>query len=146
MWWRPGEVEERTRVGAGVGRDRPDLPLLEQMPLIVQRADVGEVDAGDGQRAAAIQRLEGGRHQITDRREQDGRIQRHRRRIGCALRRRGAQRQREFTVPVASGHDVHLGASGQRDLGGDVGAAAEAVQSRAARPAAGPRAAANGSR
>ena len=73
-----------------------------------------------------------GATRCADRCEQDGRIQRYRRRVGGALRRRGAQRQRQFTVLVAAGHDVHLGAAGERDLGGDVGAAAETVQSETA--------------
>jgi len=90
------------------------------------------VNPRDGQGAAAVQRLQRGQHQITDRGEQDRGVQRGRRRIGGALCRRGAKLQRQLARGGAAGHHVHLGALRQRDLRGDVGAAAEAVQTEAA--------------
>ena len=56
------------------------------MPLVVQHGDVSEVDARDGERAAAVERLERGHHQVADRSEQNGGIQLHRRRIVGTLR------------------------------------------------------------
>lgn len=55
-----GEFEERSCVGAGVGGNRPHLPLLEQVALIVQCRDVAEVNARDGERSPAVEALERG--------------------------------------------------------------------------------------
>ncbi|COW09894.1 Uncharacterised protein [Mycobacterium tuberculosis] len=64
-----GEVEERARIGAGVRRDRPDLTLLEQVLLVVQVRNICQVDPGDRQDAATVQRFQRGQHQIPDRGE-----------------------------------------------------------------------------
>jgi hypothetical protein len=90
------------------------------------------VNPGDRQGAAPVQCLQRGQHQITDGREQDRGIQGRRRRIGGTLSRRGAKLLRQLARGGSAGHHVHLGALGQRDLRGDVGAAAEAVQAQAA--------------
>ena len=92
------------------------------------------MDARDGQRAAAVERLQRGQHQVADRREQDRGVQWHRWPIGGALRRRRAQRQRQFAGGGAPRHHMHLGTLRQRDLRGDVCAAAEPVD---AQPSAG---------
>ena len=80
--------------------------------------------------AAAVEGLGGGRHQIAHRGEQDRGVQFDRRRVRRALRRRRAQRQRQFCAPRPAGHHVHLRALSDGDLRGDVGAAAEAVQAQ----------------
>jgi ABC-type transporter Mla MlaB component len=54
------EAQEVVTVLAGVGCDAADLPFLEQVLLVVQDWDVGEVDAGYGQGAAAVERSERG--------------------------------------------------------------------------------------
>ena len=95
----PGEGEELARVVAGVGGDRTQRALLEQVPLIVQRRDVGEVDARERQRAAPVQRRQRRQHQFADRREQDRRVQRHRRRVGGALHRRRAESRASSRAP-----------------------------------------------
>jgi MFS family permease len=53
-----GEGEELLAVPAGVRRHRPDLPFVEQVPLVGQRRHVAEVDAGDRERATAVERGE----------------------------------------------------------------------------------------
>ena len=55
-WDCRGQPQELLAVRPGVGRDRPQLPLLEQMPLVVEHRDVRQVDAGDRQRAAPVER------------------------------------------------------------------------------------------
>ncbi len=91
-----------------------------------------QMNPGDRQGATAVQRLARGQHQLADRGEQDRGVQRHRRWIGGALSRRGAKLQRQLARPLAAGHHVHLGALRQRDLRGDVSAAAEAVDAQPA--------------
>ena len=54
------------------------------MLLVVQDRDVAQVDAGDGQSAAAIEGGERGRNQATDGRKEDGGIERFGR-IGVGL-------------------------------------------------------------
>ena len=86
-----GELQERPGIGAGIRRHRTHLALLEQVALIVQRRDVAEVDACDGQGSAPVECGERGQHQITHGGEQDGRVEFDGRRIGGPLRRGGAQ-------------------------------------------------------
>ena len=52
------------------------------MTLVVEGRDVGQVDAGDGQRPTAVQRGQGGRDEGADRGEQDGRVERFGRWVG----------------------------------------------------------------
>jgi hypothetical protein len=122
-----GEGEKFPGVGAGVRCHRPHLAFLEQVPLVVQRGDVTEVDAGDRQGAATIEGLERRQHQITHRGEQDRGVQGDGRPGRGALGRGGTEIERELLGGLAAGHDVHLGALGERHLCGDVCAAAEAV-------------------
>ena len=89
--------------------------------------NVAEMNARDRQRAAAVERLQRGQHQVADRSEQNGRVEFHRRPLVGALGRSRAERECQFAGVRIAGHHVHLGATGQRDLGGDVRAAAEAV-------------------
>ena len=98
------------------------------------------MDAGDGERAAAVERGEGDGHEVAGRREHDGRVER----LRAAGRRCRPPRPRP--APSASrralaepGQHVHRRALGERDLGGEVGRAAEPVDAeppsgRAARP------------
>ena len=124
------EREEFTSIVAGIGGHRAQLAFEEQMLFVVQRWDVAEVDARDGQRATAVERLEGGQHQIADGREQDGGIQQDRRANVRTLRRRRAQCQRQLARGDTSRHDVHLGALRKCDLRGDVCAAPEPVNAK----------------
>jgi hypothetical protein len=41
-----GEAKEVVTVLAGIGCDAADLPFLEQVLLVMQDRDVGEVDTG----------------------------------------------------------------------------------------------------
>ena len=58
---RGGERQELAGVRPGVGGDAAQLALLEQVPLVGQRRDVGQVDPGDGEGAAAVERGQRGR-------------------------------------------------------------------------------------
>ena len=127
-----GKAEEGPRVGAGVRGHRANLTLLEQMPLIVQGGNVAEVNTGDRQRPTAIQRLQRRQHQIADGCEQDCGVEPYRWRIGGTLCGRGAQLECQLLGRGATRHHVHLGALGQRDLRGDVRAAAEPVDAQPA--------------
>src|SRR5262249_56737497 len=84
------EAEELAGVLPGVGGDAAQLPLLEQVLLVVERRDVGQVDTRDRQGATAVQRGQGGQHQVPDRGEQDRGVQRLRRRGGPPPHRRRA--------------------------------------------------------
>src|SRR5438105_2299147 len=66
QWVFGGEAEELPRVGAGVGGDAAQLAFLEEVVLVHQRREVGQVDAGDGQCAAPVQGGQGGRHEVAD--------------------------------------------------------------------------------
>ncbi|KLL96613.1 hypothetical protein NJ76_02820, partial [Rhodococcus sp. IITR03] len=59
-----GEREKLPGILTGIGGHRPDLTLVEQVPLIVQLRYVGQVDAGDREDAAAVERFECGRHEV----------------------------------------------------------------------------------
>src|SRR5207302_11510100 len=127
-----GEGEEVAGVLPGVGGDAAQLPLLEQVLFVVERRDVGQVDARDRQGAAAVQRGHGGQHQVPDRGEQDRGVQRlgrHAVRVADGGR---AELAGELLGLLAAGEHVHGGAAGQRHLGGQVCAAAEAVDAQAA--------------
>jgi len=127
-------LAESPRVGAGVRTDRANLALLEQMSLVIQGGDVAEMDARDRQRPATVQRLQRRQHQVADRCEQDRGVELHRWRIGGALCGRRASSSASPLRRDATRHYVHLGALSQRDLRGDMRAAAETVD---AQPAAG---------
>ena len=122
------EVEELPRIGTGIRGDRADLTLLEQVALVVQRRNIAEVDAGDGQRPAAVEGLKCRWHQITNRGEQDRGVQLDRRRVGGSLRRGGPEGQRQFTGVRPAGHHMHLRPLGQSHLRGDMRAASEPVE------------------
>src|SRR5579884_4369006 len=47
-----GEAQKIAPVLTGIGSDAADLPFAEQMPLVIQHGDVGEVDTGQRQGAA----------------------------------------------------------------------------------------------
>lgn len=83
-----GEIEEGVRVGPRVCGHRSNLPLLKQMLLVVQPGNVRQVDSGDRQCASTVQRFHCGSDQFADRREQYRGIEKSRRGISRALRRR----------------------------------------------------------
>ena len=66
-----GETQKVVTVLAGIGRDAADLPFLEQMLLISQYGDVGEVNTGHRQGAAPVQCGQRRRHQLPGGGEQD---------------------------------------------------------------------------
>jgi hypothetical protein len=59
---RGGEPEDLLAVPTGVRRDAADLLLEEQLPLVVERRDVGEMDPGQYEDAAPVERTERERH------------------------------------------------------------------------------------
>src|SRR2546430_14747377 len=128
------EREELVAVLAGVGGDRGQRALLEEVPLVVERRDVGEVDAGDGQRAAPVEGREGTRYERADGSEQDGRVERFGGRVGRVAGRGGAEAQRPLPRGARAGEHVDRGALGDGELCGQVRGGAEAVD---AEPAAG---------
>ena len=66
-----GQLEEVVAVGPRVRRDTAELPLLEQVAVVVERRDLREVDAGEGQGAAPVEGAQGRRHELAGRREED---------------------------------------------------------------------------
>ena len=117
---------------AGVGGDAAQLALLEQVGGVVQRRDVAEVDAGDGERAAAVERAQGDRDELADRGEEDGGVERLGRGVGGVAGRAGAELEGEPAGLGRSGQHVHRRPLVQRDLGGEVGRGAEPVDAEPA--------------
>ena len=114
-----------------VGGDTAQGALFEEVTLVVEDRHVAEIDAGDGQCAAAVQTGEGRWHQRTDRREEDGGIKRFRgRRIGFARACR-TELEGERTSLGRPGHDVDAHPAGQRDLRREMRRSAEAVDAEA---------------
>jgi hypothetical protein len=60
---RGGEVQELLAVPAGVGGHAADGALEVEVLLVVERRDVAQMDAGDGERAAAVERSQGAGHE-----------------------------------------------------------------------------------
>src|SRR5437899_5395746 len=69
-----GDGEELLAVAPSVCRDTDELPLFEQMPLVVQGRYVSQMYPCDGEAPTWGERLQCRRHQVTDRREEDCRI------------------------------------------------------------------------
>ena len=112
---------------AGVGRHRADVPLVEEVLLVVHLRDRRHVDARQRQRAALVQVLQGRRHQLADRREDDRAVDLDghvRRPLADPL---GAHLAGQLAVASAAGDHVDLAPAMQGDLHDDVGAGAEAV-------------------
>ncbi len=129
-----GLGEELPGLVAGVGGDAAQRAFAEQVPLIVQRRDVAEVDSGDRQRRPGVQGLQGDGHQLAGGREQDRRVQGFGRAVRGALHRGRPEPGRQLPRGRAPRHHVDSRTARERDLGGQMGAAAEAVDAeRAAR-------------
>ena len=69
---------------ARVGGDAAQGPLVEEVALVVERRDLGEVDAGERERAAAVERVEGGQDQLAGGGEEHGAVELLRRRVASA--------------------------------------------------------------
>ena len=126
--------EELLAVGAGVGRDAAQPAFVEEIPLVVQRRDVGDPDAGRGDRPTTIERAKRDRHELPRRREHDRTVERLRRLVHRLPDRVAAQLDRQPPVVLAAGQHVHAQALGQGHLRRQVGRAAEPVD---AQPSAG---------
>ena len=98
------ELQELFAVGAGVRGHAAQLPLLEQVPLVVQRRDVAQVDAGDGQRSTLVERFERDGNERAHRREEDRGVERFgRATVGRARPTRHRARVRALArLPTAS--------------------------------------------
>src|SRR6202008_1056541 len=123
---------ELAAVLAGVRGDAGQRPPLEQVRLVVQRRDVGQVEAGDREGTAAVQRGEGHRYQLAGRSEQDRGVQRLRRRGVGRARRGGGQGRGKFAGGGGRRQQVHGRPVGDVDLGGQVRGGAEAVDAQPA--------------
>src|SRR6185369_5704159 len=123
-----GEVEQRTAVGARVRGDAADLALLKKMARVVERGDRAQMNAGDREDAAAIERCERRRHEVADGREEDGGVERLRRGVARVADPHRAHAARERLVPRTPRRDVDLAPVMARDLDDDVRGRTEAVQ------------------
>ena len=70
-----GQGQEVVAVLAGVGCHAAQGAFLEQVALVVEGRDVGEVDARDREGATSVQGGQGVRHQAADRGEEDGGVE-----------------------------------------------------------------------
>src|SRR5580692_11162747 len=61
--------EELGGVATGVGRDAAQIPLLEQVLVVVERRDIGQVDARDGTGTASVEGGQSGGDNVADRSE-----------------------------------------------------------------------------
>lgn len=121
------EGHEFPRIDPGIGRDTAELAFPEQVALVAERGNIGEVNPRERQCASRAERLQRGGHQLTHRREEDCRIQLFRRRVGGPLDRGDSELRGQLTRSVAPGHDVDTGTPREGDLGREMGAATETV-------------------
>src|SRR5690348_7135980 len=91
-----GKGEKLPPVGTGIGRHAAQRPFLEKVALVVERWDVGEVDAGDRQGAAPVQGFECDWYQVADGCEEDRRVERLGRLRVRVADRRGAEVKRQL--------------------------------------------------
>ena len=89
-------AQELFTVGAGVGGHGANDSLTEQVLLVVERGDVGEVDARDGQRPGIVESAESGRHDLACGCEDDGCVEGFGRGLEGVARARAAQLQRKL--------------------------------------------------
>ena len=122
-----GQSEERLSVSTRIRSHRPQLALLEQRVLIAEHWDVGQPDAGDCERPAAVERPQRSRHQRTGRSEQDRTIQGLRRHIVGVAHGVCAELGRQLPVGLTPSQDMDPQTLGQRYLRGEMRAAAKAV-------------------
>ena len=115
-----------------LARDSDQPALLEERLVVVQGRDVGGPDSGHGERPAAVQRAERGGHQLTCGGEHDGPVERLGRAVGRPTDGVGAELAGQGLVVLTAGQDVNAQSLCQRDLGGQVRAAAEAVDAQPA--------------
>ena len=125
---RRRQGQELLTVAPRVRGDAQQAPLLEQLGGVAQRRDVAQVDARDGERAAAVERAQRDRHELAGRREQDRGVERLGRRVVGVAGGRGAERRGRARAPrpIGSGRGPWRPRC-ERDLGGEVRRAAEAV-------------------
>jgi hypothetical protein len=95
------------------------------MSRVVEWWDGGEVDSGNRQRSAAVERLERREHELAGRREENRRIQLLGRRVVASTHPRRAQPSREVLMARLATGDVDLAARVARHLNHDVRRAAE---------------------
>jgi hypothetical protein len=123
-----GETEELLPVRPGEIRDRAQHALFPY-ELIGERRDRAHVDAGTDDGTRLRDRTERRRHKWSDRREDDGRIERLRRRLGggtCPLDPQLASERLSLEV-ARTGEREHAPALVTRCLGHDVRCRAESV-------------------
>ncbi len=126
-----GQLEQGFSIGPGVGGDALERALLEQVLLVVERRDLREMDAGDGEGRASIQHLQCRRHELPGRREQDGAIQEMRRAIEAVPDPGRAELLGELAMRASTAEDEDLAAEVPGHLEGDVGGASEAEEPQA---------------
>jgi hypothetical protein len=79
--------EQLFPVGAGVRGDTDQLLLVEELLLVPQPRDIGQVDPSNGKAPATVESTQRDRNESADRREQDRRVERLWRPILDARRR-----------------------------------------------------------
>ena len=98
----------------------------------MQRRDVAEVDPGDGERAAAVERPHRHRDELAGGSEQDRRIERLGRVVGGVAGRAGTEVEGEAAGFGGSRQHVHRGPFVEGHLGGEVRRGAEPIDAQAA--------------
>jgi hypothetical protein len=115
-----GEAEELLGIPARVRGHAAQVALLEQLVFVVQRRDVGQVDARDRDRSAAVEVTQRGRHDRAHWREHNRRVERLWRGVERVLRRGDPEFQCELARGWSPGEDVHGRSACHSDLGGQV--------------------------
>ena len=92
-----------------------------------ERRNITQVDTGDGQRPTAVKRSQRRRHERSDRRKEDRRVEWLRRLVVRAARTHRAKFERETLSFSRTGEDVHAGTGRDRDLRREMGRGAEAI-------------------
>src|SRR5262245_3282180 len=119
--------QELLAVGPRVGGDPPDVALVEEIALVVERRHRRHVDAGKRQCAAARQVAERDRYQIAHRSEENGAVRLRRHRLADVADPRRAEPTRQLPMGRLARAHENLAPAGPRDLERHVGRGAEAI-------------------
>src|SRR5208282_2062841 len=101
------DLQELLRIGAGICGDASNLALVEQMLLVVQFGNRTQIDSGNRENAAAVERFHRGKDEVSGRRKKNGRIERRRGTIVRLADPIGAKLRCKIAMQAAAAHHKH---------------------------------------
>src|ERR1700741_1353123 len=103
-WYLTGDLKKFLAVIARVGGDAAQLLLVKEMPLVIERGDRREVDAGNREDSAAIERSQRRRHQLAGGSKENRGVERRRRTFIRAAGPLGAKLVGQILMNSAAAH------------------------------------------